>query len=82
VERDQRRLLVCDQPCEPQRSRLSRQSGRPIHQNRFAVKVIGSPFKTFPEAEKACEAVLADLTELSGVKGRSYSPSAAHRHSV
>jgi hypothetical protein len=33
-------------------------SWRPIHQNRTAVKVIGSPFKTLPEAEKACEAVL------------------------
>jgi hypothetical protein len=48
-------------------------SWRPIHQNRTAVKVIGSPFKTFPEAEKACEAVLGHLTESSGVKGRSYS---------
>ena len=48
-------------------------SWRPIHQNRTAVKVIGSPFKTYPEAEKACEAVLGDLKEPSGVKGRSYS---------
>ena len=38
-------------------------SWRPIHQNRSAVKVIGSPFKTFPEAEKACEAVLGHLKE-------------------
>jgi hypothetical protein len=44
-------------------------SWRPIHQNRTAVKVIGSPFKTFPEAEKACEAVLGHLKEPSGVKG-------------
>ena len=36
-------------------------SWRPIHQNRSAVKVIGSPFKTLPEAEKACEAVLGHL---------------------
>jgi hypothetical protein len=48
-------------------------SWRPIHQNRFAVKVIGSPFKTFQEAEKACQAVLGHLKELSGVRGRSYS---------
>jgi hypothetical protein len=27
-------------------------SWRPIYQNRFAVKVIGSPFKTFHEAER------------------------------
>ena len=38
-------------------------SWRPIHQNRSAIKVIGSPFKTFPEAEKACEAVLGHLKE-------------------
>ena len=36
-------------------------SWRPIHQSRSAVKVIGSPFKTFAEAEKACEAVLGHL---------------------
>jgi hypothetical protein len=51
-------------------------SWRPIHQNRSAVKVIGSPFKTFPEAEKACEAVLGHLKESSGVRGRSYTNSA------
>jgi hypothetical protein len=34
-------------------------SWREIHQNRFAVKVIGSPFKTFQEAEKACQVVRA-----------------------
>ena len=44
-------------------------SWRPIHQNRSAVKVIGSPFKTFPEAEKACEAVLGHLKE----RARGYS---------
>src|SRR6516225_650053 len=43
-------------------------SWRPIYQNRSAVKVIGSPFKTFPEAEKACEAVLWHLKQPSGVK--------------
>ena len=37
-------------------------SWRPIHQNRSAVKVIGSPFKTFTEAEGACEAMLEHLT--------------------
>ena len=44
-------------------------SWRPIHQNRSAVKVVGSPFKTFPEAEKACEAVLGHLKE----RARGYS---------
>ena len=57
-------------------------SWRPIDQNRFAVKVIGSPFKTFQEAEKACQSVLGHLKERSGLRGRSYAPSAAHRHSV
>ena len=46
-------------------------SWRPIHQNRTAVKVIGSPFKTFLEAEKACEAVLGYLKEPSGARRRS-----------
>ena len=44
-------------------------SWRSIRQNRSAVKVIGSPFKTFPEAEKACEAVLGHLKE----RARGYS---------
>jgi hypothetical protein len=59
-------------------------SWRPIHQNRSAVKVIGSPFKTFPEAEKACEAVLVLLKEPSGVRGHSYSHASppARRRSV
>jgi hypothetical protein len=52
-------------------------SWRPIDQNRFAVKVIGSPFKTFQEAEKACQAVLGHLKEPSGVRGRSYSHAGA-----
>jgi len=56
-------------------------SWRPIDQNRFAVKVIGSPFKTFQEAEKACQSVLGHLKERSGVRGPSYSPSPAHHRS-
>jgi hypothetical protein len=52
-------------------------SWREIDQNRFAVKVIGSPFKTFQEAEKACQAVLGHLKEPSGVRGRSYSHAGA-----
>ena len=37
-------------------------SWRPIHQNRCAVKVIGSPFKSLTEAEEACKATLGYLT--------------------
>ena len=37
-------------------------SWRPIHQNRCAVRVIGSPFKTLGEAEEACNAMLGLLT--------------------
>ena len=36
-------------------------SWRPININRTAIKVGGSPFKTFAEAEKACEAMLLHL---------------------
>jgi hypothetical protein len=36
-------------------------SWRPIYQNRFAVKVIGSPFKTLSAAEQACEVMLGHL---------------------
>ncbi|MEH2506659.1 hypothetical protein V1290_005470 [Bradyrhizobium sp. AZCC 1578] len=37
-------------------------SWRPININQPAIKVGGSPFKTFAEAEKACEAMLEHLT--------------------
>jgi hypothetical protein len=36
-------------------------SWRPLHQNRSAVKVIGSPFKSLTAAEQACEVVLGHL---------------------
>ena len=36
-------------------------SWRPIHQNRSAIKVAGSPFETLAEAEEACKAMLAHL---------------------
>ena len=52
-------------------------SWRPTDQSRFAVKVIGSPFKTFQEAEKACEAILGHLKESSGIRRRSYSHAGA-----
>jgi hypothetical protein len=38
-------------------------SWRPIYQSRCAIKVGGSPFKTLAEAEVACTAVLAHLTD-------------------
>jgi len=38
-------------------------SWRPILQNRSAIKVIGSPFKTFSAAEQACETMLGYLKE-------------------
>ena len=37
-------------------------SWRPVHINKPAIRVGGSPFKTFAEAEKACEAMLAHLS--------------------
>jgi len=37
-------------------------SWRPIDINRPAIRVGGSPFETFAEAEKACEAMLEHLT--------------------
>ena len=36
-------------------------SWRPVFQNRPAVKVVGSPFKTFTAAEQACEVMLGYL---------------------
>ena len=36
-------------------------SWRPVYQNRPAVKVVGSPFKTFTAAEQACEVILGYL---------------------
>jgi hypothetical protein len=36
-------------------------SWRPIHQNMSAVKVVGSPFKSFTAAEQACEVMLEYL---------------------
>ncbi|TMJ24075.1 MAG: hypothetical protein E6G93_01545 [Alphaproteobacteria bacterium] len=36
-------------------------SWRPIHRNRSAVKVVGSPFKTLTAAEQACEVTLGHL---------------------
>jgi hypothetical protein len=36
-------------------------SWRPIYKGRGAIRIIGSPFKTFDEAEAACDAMLKNL---------------------
>ncbi len=38
-------------------------SWRPLYGNRGAVRVTGSPFKTFEAAEQACETMLGVLIE-------------------
>jgi hypothetical protein len=38
-------------------------SWRPLYQSRGAIRIIGSPFKTFIEAEDACNAMLKYLPE-------------------
>jgi hypothetical protein len=43
-------------------------SWRPLYGNRCAVKVIGSPFKTFEAAEQACETMLGYLMEPAGAR--------------
>ena len=45
-------------------------SWRPVHQNRPAVKVDGSPFNTFIAAEQACEVMLGHLISDSPSSGR------------
>jgi hypothetical protein len=37
-------------------------SWRPLYRGRGAIKIIGSPFKSFDEAEAACDAMLKHLT--------------------
>jgi hypothetical protein len=37
-------------------------SWRPLYQSRAAIRIGGSPFKTFAEAEDACNAMLKYLT--------------------
>ena len=41
-------------------------SWRPIHQNRCAISIGGSPFKTLAEAEEACKVMLGNLTREPG----------------
>ena len=44
-------------------------SWRPTHQNRSAIRVGGSPFKTLAEAEDACRAMLGLLPKAGAVVG-------------
>jgi hypothetical protein len=37
-------------------------SWRPVYQSHGAIRIVGSPFKTFDEAEAACDAMLKLLT--------------------
>jgi hypothetical protein len=39
-------------------------SWRPLYQNKVAIKITGSPFKTFVEAEEACKTMLEHLLEV------------------
>ena len=52
-------------------------SWRPIYENRCAVKVGGSPFKSFTEAEEACNAMLGYLTRTDAAAGSSQGIDAA-----
>ena len=38
-------------------------SWRPLYLSRGAIKIVGSPFKTFVEAEEACNTMLKHLTK-------------------
>ena len=38
-------------------------SWRPIHQNRGAIRIGGSPFKTLADAEEACKAMLGQTPD-------------------
>jgi hypothetical protein len=42
-------------------------SWRPLYRGRGAIKIIGSPFKSFDEAEMACDAMLKHLTSAGGL---------------
>ena len=44
-------------------------SWRPIDQNRSAIRVGGSPFKTLAEAAEACEAILGHLMTYGPIPG-------------
>jgi hypothetical protein len=41
---------------------------RPLYKNIFAIRITGAPFKTFADAEEACNTMLKHLTEREGVR--------------
>jgi hypothetical protein len=41
-------------------------SWRPLYRGRGAIKIIGSPFSSFDEAEMACDAMLTHLMSAGG----------------
>jgi hypothetical protein len=43
-------------------------SWRPVQVNKSAIKLGGSPFNTFAEAEKACEALLEALEQMNALQ--------------
>ena len=68
MERERARLLIRNQQREQQRSWPPRAAGlcsflAPHQFQQDGHRVGGSPFRTFAEAEKACEAMLVHLTK-------------------
>jgi hypothetical protein len=41
---------------------------RPLDKNNFAIRIAGTPFETFADAEEACNATLKHLTEREGAR--------------
>jgi hypothetical protein len=41
---------------------------RPLYQNKGAIRISGSPFRTFAEAEEACDEVIEHLATLDDLR--------------
>jgi hypothetical protein len=41
---------------------------RPLYQNKRAIRINGSPFRTFAEAEEACDKVIEHLAALDDMR--------------
>jgi hypothetical protein len=41
---------------------------RPLYQNKRAIRINGSPFRTFAEAEEACDTVIEHLAALDDMR--------------
>jgi hypothetical protein len=72
MEREQRRHFVCHliSFASPSGTGFRGRNGflaswRPLYSGRGAVKVTGSPFSTFVEAEAACNTMLGELARAS-----------------